>query len=253
MTYGVSKMVEFYDSGSYVDLYGKFKNAFAESRGAIVEDYIKGNNLKVNNYLDLACGTGIFLDIIQKSLKINNCVGLDYSKKMIEYAQKNFSNDKIKFVYGNMADFDLKEKFDFVSCNYDAINFLTNFNDWQKTFECVYNHLEKGGTFTFDFNTIRKMKIIKGGYIFKEEEGCDIFQYADNCGCKINLKYTIYNKKSNGLYAKENTSLTEGVFENYKILRALRNVGFKNIKFCNENFEKCNKRRALRLFVICNK
>ena len=245
-------MVELYDSGNYVEIYGKIKNSFAEQRAKIIESYIKSNKLNVNSYLDLASGTGLFLDIIQKNLQISNCVGLDFSEKMIRYARTNFSNTKVKFVYGNMVDFDLKEKFDFISCNYDAINFLTNFNDWERTFKCVFNHLSEGGTFTFDFNTIKKMKIIKGGYLFKEEDDCDILQHVDNNKGLINLRYTIYNKKGE-LYEKENTSLTEGVFENNSILKALKNAGFKNIKFGDENFNKCNTRKALRLFVVCNK
>ena len=58
-------MVEFYDSGNYVDLYGKIKNTFSEKRAEVISKFIKNRKMKVNNYLDLACGTGFFLNSIQ--------------------------------------------------------------------------------------------------------------------------------------------------------------------------------------------
>lgn len=246
-------MVEFYDSGSYVDLYGKIKTTFPTRRQEVISKYIKENGISVDSFLDVACGTGFFLNLIQKNLNLSKCVGLDYSKKMIDYAKNNFANEHIQYVYGDMSNFDLKKKFDFISCNYDAINFLTDFEDWKKTFKCIYDHLNENGVFTFDYNTIKKMKIIKNGCILKESDYCDIVEHADNNNNKINLKYTIYSKQENGLFKKEVLTLTEGVFTRSMILKALRDAGFKNIKFCNENFKKCNTRKALRLFVICNK
>lgn len=245
-------MVELYDSGDYVNLYGQIKKAFPIKRVEVVSNFIKNKNIYVNNYLDLACGTGFFLDLLQQKMNFNSCVGLDYSVKMLEYANNHHRSKNIEYVYGDMSCFSLDKKFEFISCNYDAINFLQTIEEWVKTFKCVYNHLSKGGIFTFDFNTIKKMKAIKNGWIFKENDCCDIVEYADNNNKKINIKYTIYRKQDD-LYHKEVFSLTESVIKVKQVVKALKEAGFKNIKLCDENFKKCNVKKLYRAFAICYK
>jgi hypothetical protein len=42
-----------------------------------------------------------------------------------------------------MTDFNLDKKFDTVLCNYNSICHLLKWEDWQKFFENVSNHLDK--------------------------------------------------------------------------------------------------------------
>ena len=53
-----------------------------------------------------------------------------------------------------MTNFDLKQKFDVVLCNYNSICHLLNWADWVNFFEMANNHLDKDGIFIFDINTI---------------------------------------------------------------------------------------------------
>ena len=48
---------------------------------------------KSNLHLDIGCGPGTFLGILNKK-----SIGIDVSQNQIKYAKKNYSNKKIKFI-----------------------------------------------------------------------------------------------------------------------------------------------------------
>lgn len=84
-----------------IKFYDKYINAYVKS-GAIVLDnkinkFIK--ELRGNAVLDVACGPGHDTDYLTK--KGIDCLGIDLSKKMTEYAVKNF---KGKFRVMNFFD-----------------------------------------------------------------------------------------------------------------------------------------------------
>jgi ubiquinone/menaquinone biosynthesis C-methylase UbiE len=99
--------------------------------------------------LELACGTGSLLEGLAKEYQV---VGLDNSKEMLRVARKRLPDTE--FILADMANFDLGQKFDAILCIYDSINHLTRFSDWQTMFTKVAEHLEPGGLFIFDMNTV---------------------------------------------------------------------------------------------------
>ena len=78
----------FYDAGNYVSKYEDSHLDFSYNRSESFINFINIKNKKINNWLDLACGTGALLGIVQEKLNLKNCVGLDFSKKMLSYAKK---------------------------------------------------------------------------------------------------------------------------------------------------------------------
>ena len=82
-------MVEFYDKGNYVSKYADSHLDFSIRRCDALVSYINKKQKSIKTMLDLACGTGTFLNLMQEKLNIEKCVGLDFSKKMLEYAVQN--------------------------------------------------------------------------------------------------------------------------------------------------------------------
>lgn len=57
-----------------------------------------------------------------------------------------------------MTVFELDKKFDVILCIFDSINHLVDFDQWEATFDRVKAHLNDGGIFIVDINTVYKME-----------------------------------------------------------------------------------------------
>ena len=112
------------------------------------------------SYLDLACGTGTLAFTVAK-LGIE-VVGLDKSKDMLIVAEKSLRRFTVKpspmFVRRDMSRFSLRRKFDAVGCFFDAINHVLEADKIAAICERAYHHLNPGGFFMFDVNTVLGMR-----------------------------------------------------------------------------------------------
>lgn len=242
-----------YDTKDYVDYYSDNQIDFCLNLKDKLLFYLHNNKKMPKNMLDLGCGTGVFLNSMQKQLKLHNCVGLDLSKEMINFCKERIKNKNIAFVLGDMTKFSFKQKFDLITCNYNAVNHVLNFSDWEDMFIRVYEHLNFGGIFAFDINTLCRMKNYKNRTYYRETKKYNCVSSLNYENEILTFSDTIYIKQPNGLYKILKQKTEEKGFENKKIKTALKQAGFKNIKFLNRNYEKCNIKTASQLFVICEK
>ncbi|MBV8461787.1 MAG: class I SAM-dependent methyltransferase [Acidimicrobiales bacterium] len=102
--------------------------------------------------LELACGTG---SILERLATFPERTGLDISPEMLAEARAKLPD--VVLVEGDMRDFRLDRRFDVVVCVFDSINHLLDFADWESTFAAVADHLEPGGLFVFDVNTVGEL------------------------------------------------------------------------------------------------
>lgn len=111
-----------------------------------------GNNKKV---LDLGCGTGMFLS----KLNVKYKMGIDASSAMITEAKKR--NPSAFFQVSRLEEYELTNLyFDYITCMYDVINIITDFNEWKKIFSKISISLTKNGKFIFDVNTLERQKYL---------------------------------------------------------------------------------------------
>ena len=204
-------------------------------------------NIKRNSILDLGCGTGNFLQILEKHFKI--CIGIDLSKDMIDIAKQNCK--KANLFVGNILDFQFDQKFNLITCNYDMINHLNTLEEYIKVFKNVYKHLEKGGLFLFDFNTKEYLNnLTTQPKSWENDVTIKMAQdtFIDENHAKFSIK--VYDKKNNLLASIEEVES----FYDYKTIElALREAGFNNIIFCNKDLQATQNLAAQRLFVMCRK
>jgi ubiquinone/menaquinone biosynthesis C-methylase UbiE len=104
--------------------------------------------------VDLACGTGSFINRISLELD-SNCFGIDLSAKQIAIAKRKCRQvgGKVNFEVGDVLSTVFPEKCDLVTMNFDALNHLVNSEDWAALFTRVYSILKPGGVFFFDINS----------------------------------------------------------------------------------------------------
>ena len=197
--------------------------------------------------MDLGCGTGNFLQILENHFDC--AIGIDLSESMIKIASQNCK--KAKLMVGNILDFNFDQKFDLITCNYDMINHLNSIQEYIIVFKNVFKHLKQGGLFLFDFNTVEYLK--NSNYQvnqWEDEEtiktGQDIF--IDSNHAMFEIK--VYDKK-NKLLASINE--VESFYDYKTIELALKDAKFDKIIFCDRDLQETKDFSAKRLFVICQK
>jgi SAM-dependent methyltransferase len=124
----------------YDDIYsaaGKDYVAEAEKIHGFIQKYkcTDGNTL-----LDVACGTGTHAGFLSRNYKV---MGIDLNADMLKVARKKYR--EIRFRRGDMRDFDLRRKFDIVTCLFSAIGYMRTKVDLQKAIKNMSQHLLPGG------------------------------------------------------------------------------------------------------------
>lgn len=122
-------------------------------RAQRVNDWVSRYLPQASSLLELGCGTG---SILARITSVPVLTGLDLSPEMLAVALEKVPNARL--VEADMKSFSLGERFDVVICVFDSLNHLLSFDDWQSMFEVVYQHLEDGGLFIFDVNTLGELR-----------------------------------------------------------------------------------------------
>ena len=86
------------------DLFGDFN-----LNDVLIDNLITGNH-RVKTIVDLGCGTGELLSLM--NMKVEKCIGVDSSPKMLELAKQRFTNiqGKYEFRLGELEHLPVKEK-----------------------------------------------------------------------------------------------------------------------------------------------
>ena len=122
-------------------------------------DYAKNYN---GNILELGCGTGrVSIELAKAGHFVT---GLDLSDSMLEIHNNKLeklpkeTSQKINLIKGNMADFDIDNKFSLIISPFRAFQSLTNDIDINNSLKCIKKHLNKNGIFII--NVFRPSKIL---------------------------------------------------------------------------------------------
>lgn len=120
-----------------------------------IEVYLKNAYIHGDSILELACGSGrLTIPIAKRGFQIT---GIDLSADMLEILKEKLEKnsmrvrEKITLHQYDMTDFALSQKFSLVILPATSISLLLKDEQIQSLFRCVYNHLEKGGRFVFDY------------------------------------------------------------------------------------------------------
>ena len=106
-----------------------------------------------SSVLELGCGTGSILARLTTDAALT---GLDQSPEMLAVAARKVPGATM--VEGDMAAFDLGRKFDVILCVFDSINHLIDVMSWASLIDRAARHLNDGGLFVFDVNTVGELR-----------------------------------------------------------------------------------------------
>lgn len=234
----------------YAEAWSRRQGDFSFNLANNLIRYLKDKNLMIRSVLDICSGSGEFVSVLRNIC--TDCVGVDNADGYLEYVRPKFPDIEFKKV-DLLYEFDLKRKFDLVSCNRDVVNMFTNWTQWQTMFNTVYKHLNKRGIFIFDFYTKNKLD----GWtetIFEQGDDLDyISKVSQNNGlCVMNETY--YVKETNILCRKTGDIMVEAWFETSQIINGLEEAGFRDIKFIDIEFNEIKDYKDLnRIHIIARK
>lgn len=177
-------------------------------------------------------------------------LGIDLSPGMIDVAKNNYPD--IEFKVGNIINFKLKNKVDFINCSFDTINHLVDFKDWDYLFKNVKNNLNEKGFFLFDFVTEQKLKnCVSTQFKTNENYDCvnEIRIIEKN---KVEINKTYYIKEDNR-YKKINQKIVEAVFRTDDVFDLLRKNNFRVLFKLNKSLQITNNSNSNRMYVLCQK
>ena len=126
------------DVGFYDHIYQKSEGV-RSAWHHIKFNFVKEKIDKQNHHLDIGCGSGTFLSILNNKFS----AGIDVSEKQINYANKNHSTETKKFLKFNKVIPFQDNSFDSVSM-IELIEHLSN-DEIIILFQQIYRVLKKGG------------------------------------------------------------------------------------------------------------
>tara|TARA_B100001057_G_scaffold501036_1_gene619886 strand:+ start:1576 stop:2343 length:768 start_codon:yes stop_codon:yes gene_type:complete len=199
-------MNNFNKYSKYYDLFYEDKDYKKEAEFLI--ELANNFNVNTNNILDLGCGTGLHATEFAK--KGFNVLGIDLSKEMVNKANEiRLSKDKdvqskLKYMCGDIRNFQLDEKFDVIFSLFHVVSYINNNNDLLGALDSIKSHLNEGGIFIFDFwygpavlwqrPSNRSKEIIKDNLTIKRANTSEI-NFNESV---VDVNYDIEIKDENG-------------------------------------------------------
>jgi SAM-dependent methyltransferase len=218
----------------FANVYNKRWTGFAKQVAPVILDfYSDTKNGKANEpILDLGCGTGqLALHFLEKGYRV---VGIDGSEYMLRYANENtkkfVDNNQAKLIRGNVADFDLDEKFGLVVSTFDTLNHLSNEEELVSCFECAASVGD--GYFIFDLNTRAGLNRWNNIQVDDSEEMLIITRgIYDGQSDKAWTRISGFLRREDGLYERFDETAYNTVFDLIMVKELLHQSGWSNAYF----------------------
>ncbi len=235
-----------------MESYAKFSKFYDQVMGDrsdaanYIRDLIEVYHPGAKTVLEIACGTGGLLGRLSEFYDVT---GLDRSRAMLATARGRLPH--IRFFRQDMTSFHVKRRFDAIVCAFDSINHLRRFPDWRKTFRCVAGHLNAGGVFVFDVNTIGKLQRLVEGPPWVKQFDRDLVVITVTGGRRNifawDVKIFEHRKRDN--YKLIGESIEERAFPMRRILTTLRSY-FTRVKVYDSEGRRPSD-RSERLYFVC--
>ena len=156
------------------------------------------NSLDFQSLLDVGCGSGDFLHQMQNALGIEKVLGIDLSPLMVAKTAK-------LAIPSQCIDLcDLEGKYDVITAVFDMLNYLDT-EALKDFFQCVSEHLNEGGYFLCDINTLYGFEnVAVGSYIVDDYERFLTVDSDFEEGEYIS-EFTLFEKSDNAFVKSQET------------------------------------------------
>ena len=233
------------------DLFAKHYDAVMgepKTKVAFIEKSIKQQKPNAKKVLEIACGTGSVLKLLEKKYGV---YGLDISTGMLSLAKKKVKSGE--FFHQDMTKFNIDEKFDIILCVFDSINHLLKFSQWQQVFSRVNRHLVDDGIFIFDMNMQKKLDrhISEKPWDHWFGKNLLIMDVTDAGNKVSNWNVKVFEHQKKNVYEMYEENIQEKAFPLSQVKKSLQNC-FSSIQVIDPD-RKRPSQQSERLFLICKK
>ncbi len=213
-------------------------DSFYLSYSKFIENMVEAHNLKTDRVLDIACGTGSLLRLLEFQHKI----GVDISLEMLEIAKNKFS-DNFVGIHSNMLDFKVDEKFDLILCTNDSLNYLLSIDDIKAFFSKIELLLNTGGLFILDINTMFFYTKMTSQTLLKEYKMDDSYLYWKDIFLENsnNIELTLFKEadSQNNLYSMHKEIHQQKGYEEAEIISSLKEcLKYSKMQLFNSSFKE---------------
>ena len=215
---------QYQELAKYYDLLYGWKDY--EREGKILDGLVQRYKESAgNSLLDVGCGTGQHIKLLKDRFE---CVGMDINEAMLELARLKV--DGVRFVRGDMTDFDLGMKFDVIVCLFSAIGFVKTYRKLARTLRNFARHLEEGGVVIIEPWFTKETA--KDGFVSALTQGSDDLKIARvdysrvEGGLSIIDERIVVAEKGRGIHSYGDRMVL-GLFEKDEFLRLMRQAGLQ--------------------------
>lgn len=209
---------------------------------------LQKNGILEGKILEIGCGTGNLTR--QLARKNYNILAFDNSIEMLNVAfPKLIELENVNLVMQDMYKFRYKDySFDAVISLLDVINYISDEKKLEKLFADIYSGLREGGVFIFDLNSYDKLINVLGNNTFVYEKDNVFYTWENRLEDDLvhfNLNFFV---EEDGMYERISETQVERYYEIDFIVELLEKIGFKNIKFIDEDGGKYTEKTQRILF-----
>ena len=179
------------NSSDPLDLYAKVEDLLGvkEAAPALYAHYLLFlNTVEFDTLLDVGCGSGDFLRQMQGALDIPRVKGIDLSPFMVaQTLEQGYEAECIDLC-------DLEGTYDVITAVFDMLNYL-NKEQLTRFLTCVKEHLNEGGYFLCDINTLYGFENVAVGAYIVDDENRFLAIDSDFENGKYIAEFTLFEKK----------------------------------------------------------
>jgi len=127
------------DTARYYDKIYEFKDYAGEANR--IDEIVKGELGDTKGpLLDVACGTGRHLELLQSSFDVE---GLDLSPELLAVARERLPD--VRLYCADMRSFEIPSRFDVITCLFSSIGYMTALDDLERAIRTMVRHLTPEG------------------------------------------------------------------------------------------------------------
>jgi len=189
------------NSSNSLDLYSKVEDLLGvkEAAPSLYAHYLLFlSSQDFTTLLDVGCGSGDFLHQMKAALDIPTVKGIDLSPLMVSQTLK----------LGHDAEHidlcELNGSYDVITAVFDMLNYLT-LEELEKFLYCVEKHLNEGGLFLCDINTLYGFQSVAVGSFIVDDNERFLTVDSDFENGEYISEFTLFEKESNDFKKSQET------------------------------------------------
>jgi ubiquinone/menaquinone biosynthesis C-methylase UbiE len=195
------------------------------------ERLVNRHNISFDAAADVACGTGHALEYLAESC--SRVYGVDRSRQMLERARDRTGSESVILIEGTFTDFELPERVDLLTCNFDSLNYVLEENELEEALRRFALALKPEGFAVFDMNTTRELEVDNGSQVLvhRVRGGISIWESTWDPVMRINTLFmTNFVRLEDDTYRMSEEIHHERAYDTELVCTLLGAAGFSWVK-----------------------